>query len=284
LIPFHKKWCQNYILHKILEINQTFHVNQNFHRDIFKLFGFDKISHQLLRHKKWYLKSLGIYRLQRMHEGSKRKQIRTFLKDSNPEVKSNALIAMVSLSPKKFAALRDYDEPLTKADEMKILDIIYENGFEMPKSSEELLKSKNISIVVLGIKLMVQYKVKFSLEQMENLIRFSNFKVRREAIKAVGKLKMVEANEILIDQYDLEQNTDVKMTILKSLKRIGNQRAVLYLQSILAMENNSDIKFEMVACINALNPAFFEHTYSTIIAKDTTIKDMALHAKDPYLV
>lgn len=283
-IPFHKKWCQNYMLHKILEINQTFHVDQRLHRDIFMRFGFDRISNRLLRHKKWYLNSLGIYRMQRMHVESKSKQIAAFLKDTNPEIKSNALIAMVTLSPEKFAALRDHKEPLTKADEMKILDLIYESQPNMPANSKKLLKSTNISIVVLGIKLMVQYKEKFSLIQMSKLIRFPNVQVRKEATKAVGKLKMLEANDILISQYHLEQDKKVKINILRSLKSIGNQKSAFYLESMLATESNSDIKFEMVNCINKLDPAFFDNSYSMTIAKDHTIKDMALHVKDPYLV
>lgn len=284
LVPFGKKWCQNYLLHKILEINQTFQIDSNLHQNIYKLFGFDKISNRLLRHKKWYLKSLGIYRLQRMHDWSKRNQIRPFLKDNNPEVKSNALIALITLSPEKFAALRDYDEPLTKADEMKILDIIYESSSDMPKNSEKLLDSKNISIVVLGIKLMVQYKVKFSFHQMDKLIRFSNLKVRREAIKAVGKLKMFEAKKMLVDQYRVEQDKKVKINILRSLKSIGDHEAAIYLESILAMESDSDIQFEIVDCINSIDPAFFENYYNTIVVEDNTIKNMALHVKDPYLV
>ncbi len=284
LIPFHKKWCNDYMLTKILDMNLIFQVDSEQHREIFRLFGFDKVSYQLLRHKKWHYKSLGIYRLQRMMDRSKRKQIRTFLHDDNPELKSNALIALVTLAPEKFAALRDFDEPLTKADEMKILDIIYQSRPEMPKNTEKLLKSKNTSIVVLGIKLLVLYKAKLSLKQICKLIWFSNFRVRGEAIKAVGKLNMTEANELLITQYSIEQNKAVKVNILKSLKNIGNQEAANFLKSLLKQEQDSDIKFEMVGSINALDPDFFERSLEPKIPNDKTIEGMVKHVKDLYLI
>ena len=154
----------------------------------------------------------------------------------------------------------------------------------MPKNTEKLLKSKNTSRVVLGIKLLVLYKAKLSLEQIRKLIWFSNFRVRREAIKAVGKLKMKEANEILINQYKIEQDKEVRANILRSLKNMGNYEAGAFLKSCLVQEQDSDIKFEMVASINALDPDFFENPSDSEIANNKIIHRMALHVKDPFLI
>ncbi|MEO1012343.1 MAG: HEAT repeat domain-containing protein [Bacteroidota bacterium] len=283
-IPFHEKWCRNYILDKILNLSQSYQVDPERHLEIFKLFGFYEKSQKLLRHRKWYYRSLGIYRVQRIMDDSKKTEIRRFLYDKNPELKSNALMALVTLSPQRFGALCDFDEPLTKAEEMKILDTIHQSSPHMPKNTPDLLESKNTSIVILGIKLMVLYKESFSFEQIKRLAWFSNFRIRREAVKAVGKLGMEEANTLLLDLFDVEHDKRAKINILKSLKKVGSRNAARFLQARLEKEKDTDLVFEMIDCIHTLDPNFFEDLLAPLMAQDKVLEGIALHVKDPYLV
>ncbi|MEM9143101.1 MAG: HEAT repeat domain-containing protein, partial [Bacteroidota bacterium] len=210
--------------------------------------------------------------------------IRRFLYDKNPELKSNALMALVTLSPQKFGALCDFDEPLTRAEEMKILDTIHQSTPNMPKNTTDLLESKNTSVVILGIKLMVLYRARFSFHQMKRLIWFSNFRIRREAVKAVGKLGMEEAHVLLLDLFDIESDKEGRINILKSLKKIGNHNAARFLISRLEKEKDTDIVFEMVDCIHALDPNFFEDLLSPLLVNNKVLEEMVQHVKDPYLV
>lgn len=283
-VPYTKRWCRNLIMKRILQMKQNFQLDSNTLLNIYKLFEFEKITYDLLNHKRWYKRSLGIYQLQFIHDVTKRGQLHSFLSEKNMQVKSNALIALVTFLPERFGILANYEEPLTKADEIKLMDIIYHISPKAPKNIALLLKSPNTSIVVLGIKLMVLYKAQLSLGQMGKLIRLSNFRIRREAIKAVGKLKFTEANDILINQYRIEQHKKIKIDILISLKKTGDKKTIRFLKSLLENESDSDIKFKVVDALITLEPSFFEEEVHLSILQDREIQRMTLHVKDPLLV
>lgn len=283
-VPYKKKWCRKLIMERILMMKQNFQLDSNTLLNIYKLFEFEKITYNLLRHRKWHKRSLGIYQLQFMHDVSKQKQLNLLLKEKNLQVKSNALITLVTFSPERFGILANYKEPLNKADEIKLMDIIYHSAPEMPKNTAKLLKSKNTSIVVLGIKLMVLYNTRLTMTQVNKLIRLSNFRIRKEAIKAVGKLKLTEANDILISQYRIEQHKKVKISILVSLKNMGDKEAEEFLKSLLKNETDADIMFKVVDAILTLDPNFFEEKINSSILQNEEIQSMVLHVKDPLLV
>ncbi len=283
-VPYKKKWCRQFVLNRIIRIKLNFQLDDDTFLNIYKLFEFEKITYDLLRHKKWHKRSLGIYQLQFMHDVTKKKQLNILLNERNSQVKSNALMTLVTFSPERFAILADYQEPLNKADEIKIMDIIYHSTPVIPKNTMKLLKSKNTSIVVLGIKLIVLYRAQLSSKQINKLVRLSNFRVRIEAIKAVGKLRLTSANEILMSQYSIEQHKKIKINILISLKKIGNKETVEFLKSLLRNEEDSDIKFKIVDSLLTLEPSFFEEKRNANINFDEELKSMALHVKDPYLI
>lgn len=282
-VAYKNKWCRKLIMGRILQMKENFQLDSTTLLDIYKLFEFEKITYNLLRHKKWYKRSLGIFQLQFIHDISKNKQLDSLYEEKNPQVKSNALITLVTFSPERFGILAKYEEPLNKADEIKLMDIIYHISPTMPENTIKLLKSRNTSIVILGIKLLVLYKSKLSLSQMNRLIRLSNFRVRKEATKAVGKLRLTEANDILMSQYRIEQHKKVKINILISLKKIGNAETVEFLKSQLLIEDDGDLKFKIVAGILALRPSFFEEKNHLSIFDSTEIMSMARHVKDPNL-
>lgn len=283
-VPYKKKWCRKLIMERILQMKENFQLDSTTLLDIYKLFEFEKITYSLLRHKKWHKRSLGVYQLQFIHDISKNKQLDLLLAEKNSQVKSNALITLVTFSPERFGILAKYEESLKKADEIKLMDIIYHIAPKMPKNTTKLLKSENTSIVILGIKLMVLYKAKLSANQINKLIRLSNFRVRIEAIKAVGKLGLTEANDILISQYRIEQHKKIKINILISLKKIGNEKTVEFLKALLLVENDEDIKFKLVDGILNLKPSLFEEKTHSDIFFNEEIQSMARHVKDPLLV
>lgn len=283
-VPYTKRWCRKLIMERILQMKRNFQLDSDILLDIYKLFGFEKVTYDLLDHARWHKRSLGIYQLQFIHDVTKRGQLHSFLAEENIQVKSNALIALVTFLPERFGILANYEETLTKADEIKLMDIIYHISPELPKNTALLLKSPNTSIVVLGIKLMVLYKAQLSIGQIGKLVRLSNFRIRREAIKAVGKLKFAEANDILTGQYRIEQHQKIKIDILISLKKTGDKKTVRFLKSLLETETDPDIKFKIVDALITLEPGFFEEEIHLPLLQDRELKGMALHVKDPLLV
>ncbi|MEM9143304.1 MAG: hypothetical protein AAGA86_09980, partial [Bacteroidota bacterium] len=65
-VPFQKAWCRDYLRDEILNLSENYQVDPARYLEIYKLFGFYEKSRELLSHRKWYYRSLGIYRLQRI--------------------------------------------------------------------------------------------------------------------------------------------------------------------------------------------------------------------------
>jgi hypothetical protein len=95
---------------------------------IYKYFGFHKYSDRLIRSSSWEKKLLGIYHYQILEYKIKTGHIRPNIYVKNKFLKSNALIAVISLSDEKFEFLNKYEKKISTADELKILDIIYQKS------------------------------------------------------------------------------------------------------------------------------------------------------------
>nr|WP_294935568.1 hypothetical protein [uncultured Flavobacterium sp.] len=283
-IPYQEKWCRYLILNKIIHLKQNINdLDQNQLLLIYKYFGLQAFSRKLLRHRKWYFKSLGIYHYQILDYKIKKGSMKPFLKSKNKYLRSNALIATIALSDEKFGVLDNYTEKISRADELKILDIIYHKKSKLPKNITHWLTHENNSIVILALKLMIRYKKNLTLSQINNLLLNADDLVRKETLLAIREVAMSEANEILIAHYDKETNKRNKISCLKTLGVIGNEKTKSFASQILSRENDLEIKFEIVSCINKLDKAFFDNHVSEDENENNIISKIVLHVTNPYL-
>lgn len=284
-IPFKNKWCSNLILDKIITIKQNINgVNPTHILLIYKFFGFQDYSQKLIRNKKWHHKSLGIYHYQMLDYKIKKGHIKPHINDKNKFLKSNALIAIISLSDEKFDFLNDYQGKIPKADEIKILDIIYQRKSTLPKNINEWFYNKNSSIVILAIKLMVQYRETLKLSEINHLLSSSNTEIRRETLLAIRELIITDSNALLINHYTNETDKRNKISALKTLGIIGNHETKNFALSILFKEKDLEIKFEIINCINKIDTNFFKNYITDDTSEHDVINRILLHLNNPYLV
>ena len=120
------KNSKKYILNKIIHIKENLNeTNEHTMLLIYKYFGFDEISNKLIRNRKWYSKSEAFNHYQNIGYKIKTGHVKQFLNSKNKALRSNAIIALISLSDEKFDILDNYKYTISKSDEVKILDIIY---------------------------------------------------------------------------------------------------------------------------------------------------------------
>lgn len=284
-IPFNTKWCKELVLYKIIELKQyVLSGDTNSILLLYKYFGFEKYSKFLLKSNKWYYKSLGIYHYQMLGYKIKKAHIRPLLKNKNAKLKSNALVALIILSDEKFDYLKDYKEPISTADELKILDIINKNESKPPVNVNNWLHNDNPSIVILGIKLIVLFKGDISEIQLKELLNSKNEKVRKATILAVKELKLARANQLIIEQYQNETLKENKLLSLKTLKFLGEDSSKNFVGPLLYSEIDLDIKFEIANCLNTLDSNYFEPLMVEPVTEENQIlKNIVLHIKDPHL-
>lgn len=290
---FKKKYKLNsnlrkYILNKIIHIKENLNeTNEHTILLIYKYFGFDEISNRLIKSNNWYSKSEALYHYQNIGYKIKTGHVKQFLDSKNAGLRSNAIIALISLSDEKFDVLDNYKYNISKADEVKILDIIYRKKSTVPKNINNWLKSKNDSIVIIAIKLIVRFRYKhdISLEQISNLLNSENYQVRKEAILAIRELVMFEANEVLMTHFKTETNLRNKISIIKTLNVIGTTENIAFLSTLLKEDENLelDLKLEIVNFINKTNASYFENFKYEEETRNIELQKMIAHSNCPYL-
>lgn len=283
-VPFKKRWCKGIILNKIITIKRNINgVNPHQMLLIYKYFGFHDYSNKLIKSRSWENKLLGIYHYQILEYKIKTGHIRPNIYVKNKFLKSNALIAVISLSDQKFDFLSNYEKQISYADELKILDIIHQKKSTLPKKINEWLTNKNSSVVILAIKLMIRYRETLTIDQISHLLNNTNSKVRKETFLVIRNLYIIEANELLINSYPKETDKRNKISALKTMGVIGDNETKDFALSILLGESDLEIKFEIVKCIAKIDPTFF-NTYTTEdAAEDEIIKRIVLHVNTPQL-
>jgi hypothetical protein len=273
-----------FVLMKLLHIKQNVQqMNQEKFILIYEYFGFNKFTKKLLKDRSWERKSEGIMHYQILDYKAKKGLIAPFLSNNHKALRSNALIAMISLSDDNFDVLDHYEPTITRAEELKILDLIYQKEVSMPTNINSWLKSKNESIVIIAIKLAVRYKFKFNREQLNHLLENSNPLVRKEIIIAIRELNLEFANPVLMAHYKIEKSLRNKISIIKTFQKIGNPSTKDYALRLLTKEKDLDLKFEIVNCIYQIDNNFFSHYKSKDRTEAELISKMLLHHKSPYI-
>ncbi len=279
---------RKYILNKIIHIKENLNeTNEHTMLLIYKYFGFDEISNKLVRNRNWYSKSQAFHHYQNIGYKIKKGHVKQFLDSKNKALRSNAIIALISLSDEKFDVLDNYKYTISKSDEVKILDIIYRKKSNIPKNVNNWLNSKNDSIVIIAIKLIVRFRHKhdISLEQISYLLGSENQSVRKEVILAIRELVMFEANEILINHFKTESNIRNKISIIKTLNVIGTTENIGFISGLLNEDENLelDLKLEIVNFINKTDTSFFKSFNFNNKEKNTELQKMIAHSNCSYL-
>lgn len=283
-IPYDEKWCRYVILNKLIHFKQNIHgFDQNQILLVYKYFGLQSYSQRLINDRRWYFKSLGIYHYQVLDYKIKKGQLKSFLHHKNKYLRSNALIATIALSDEKFGVLDNYTEKISRADELKILDIIYQKKSKLPENIVKWIYHENNSIVILALKLLIRYKEPLTIAQINHLLQNTDVLVRKEVLLAIRELELHEANETLIQHYPTESNKRNRISCLKTLGIIGNKKTLQFATEILTSENDLEIKFEIVNCINKIDKTYFDRFTAENETENNTIKKIVLHVTNPYL-
>ena len=283
-VPFKKQWCKNLILNKILDLKQNIEGIDPTNFDVlYSTFGFQSSSSKLLDNKGWHHQLLGIYHYQTLGLKSKIKFIEPLLNSELPRLRANTLIALMTLADNKIQFLSNYKDPLSQADEIKILDLIFKNQSSLPKNAERLLSNTNETIIVLGIKIITHYKSDLSMHQVRRLLKKRNKNIKKEIIISIGKLNLFLANPLLIETYKLEADKELKILLLRSLTIVGDFKTISFARILLIREFDFDIKFEIISCIHRLNKNYLNDFNTQSMPGKKILTKIIKHINDPYL-
>lgn len=157
----------------------------------YKESGLIQLSFEKIRSSKWHLKCAGIQELSEMEVKKAIPIIQELTKSKHQTVKMVALIEVIHLKGLKgLWLLKDYHEPLDNWIQLNLLESIKDANIADVPDFGFLLKAKNESIVVFGLRLLSLFHQSQHLKAVKRLIKSDSRQVSQEAKRTFDKLSV----------------------------------------------------------------------------------------------
>lgn len=93
-------------------------------------------------------------------------------------------------------------------------------------------------------------KTKNAYENLLMGINSQNHGVRESSIYFAGKYRLIDTEQALIDQLQVEKNSDIKVLIGLALFRMGSEKGMIALQKLASKDDNPRVRKMSIAIYN----------------------------------
>ena len=184
--------------------------------------GLREFSLSKLKSRWWFTRTEGLVELKEMNDIDSLSEISGLMKDSNIDVRVTAYSALIKLKANNsFSFLREETSQLSEWHQIFLLDVIGKVPDLVIAELGPYLETKNNSIVLFCLKVIIHYKQFGAIPAMINMLDHEDEQVRNQLINALGLLNAEEAEEKLIEIYSGEHNKN-KSQILTALGNISS--------------------------------------------------------------
>jgi hypothetical protein len=280
-IPLHTNWCKDLLIQNILDLVRNFKGgnNEKFLSVFFKL-GLQDYTKNLIKSPFWFVKTKAIFFWREIRYVKGKKTILKFTDHKNPNLRSAALIAYISLQEKEpLKLLESYSYNISHVEGLNIMDIIQRRKINKPENLSSWLYFKEDSKIIFALKLVAYYNDLGSGDIVIELLNSDNYKVRNEAIKTIRELLLFSAEPDLIKAFPHEI-VENQIEIIKTLSLIGSEESKMYLHYILALKNPSEIQLEAMYTLKKLDLKFPLNDFDN----NEVLLRVKKHVETPYLI
>ncbi|MCC9135074.1 HEAT repeat domain-containing protein [Pontibacter silvestris] len=201
--------------------------------------GLYQHSKQKLYSDSWDVIATGISELAEMGMRQDTELIRSFIKQSNTILRSEALVALVKLEKDvPFSFLNELSEPLSGWQQMQLAKASHKAHFVLLPEFKQWLTNHEESIVVFSTRMVVQHAQHKAIPSLIKLLQHPSAEVRKEVIIALRQLEASEATESLIGIYPAETKEN-KLHILKALPIITLDDTFEFYETVLRDSDKS---------------------------------------------
>lgn len=171
--------------------------------------GLIKISFDKLQSNSWSRKCEGIRELSQMNVQEAYPDIHKLIWRKNSTLRLEALLGIIKLKGLEgLTILNDYTEPINDWIQLNILYEINNSDRTTVKNFSDFLKSKNESLVILGLRLIAHFNQVENIDQVREIqISGCSEKVKNSAAKTFSKLSSLNGNtgELILDKSNKEE-------------------------------------------------------------------------------
>lgn len=252
-------------------------------QQLYRNLGLDKYSIGKLKAANWSVQASAISELREMQVVEAIPQIRRLLNHRISLVRSNAQLALLELEAEndRLNVFEQINYPLTSWDQLRLYESLKSRNGDKIDSFSRLFGLKNHSIVVFGIRMSANFGCSRDIPLLQELCTHRDAEIRTEAILALTRLGDYLFQEILADQFEVEE-IQVQRAILQYLMYTGYDDISFFKHTLL----NSDHQVSMQAAkaLAQINPEGFPEAYVAAYQSMPEVAIRLLHAADRRLL
>lgn len=278
-IPLHKSWCKEMIINNMIRFKHSLKGKASEQINVFyQALNLDKYSARLIRDFRSFYKCEGFYHFQALDYKKGNALIKPYLKHPNIVIESNANMAYISLSENQIESLYEQSSSISYLNIIKIMDILHNKRISIPKNIDKWIETNNISVTKLGLKMMVFYNYRKQSKGIIELLQNEDESIKKEAIIAIRELYLTEAKRDLLQIFD-KGSVGIQLEILGTLKVIGDESTVPFLEHFIQTETDKSLKLKAVECLNEIDKIELD----ALASKDFDTTKMTKHVREIYL-
>lgn len=214
--------------------------------------GLKNDSIMKMKSVRWFEKARGIYELYMMDQKDMFRDIMKYTNNKNRYVRREAQAAIIGFAGfDGLVFLDNLTNPMYEWQQLKLLEQLQEYEAVDIEHLGLWLQSDNVYVVQFTLKLAEIYQQFAFHDDVVDCLSHDIEKIRRQAIKALGKISNDETAGILRGQYSGETMYN-KRLILIQLAEIGTDDDVNFLLDVLD-EHDDILKLESIRAIMSIS-------------------------------
>ncbi len=219
----HKKCHRNTILSIIIKLHRSLSDDlANNLEQIYILSELNKYSLKKLKNKSWNIKIEGIRELSQMNciQSMSKHIVKMFTSKKEVLLFELRLAFLKNRGGEALNFVNNYKNDFNEWHQIEFMEMLFNLKGPTFEYIDNWLTSQNASINLFALKIVKSYSLIDKKNQIINLVKSKNFKVRREAIRVILKFKIKDAYPALLSAYEFNDNYFEKRRLLSALKTL----------------------------------------------------------------
>jgi len=199
-----------------------------------------------LHSRHWFFKIKGLRIYAELGDRSEIAYIQGLIMSENPVLRFEAQLALTRLSEdeKPLDYLKDLELPLTVWEQLNLIHF-YTNHKKPVGNLSGLLESKNTSVIYFALQCIRKFnRIEYKSKIVE-LTRHPDLNVKNVSFQTLSLYEEPEIVSYLLSCYDNSMVLSTKISIIRSLSRIGNMEAFTFLKEQIDTMENDEICIEL---------------------------------------
>lgn len=282
-LPMHKAVVRQLIIDELMFLHKNFSGKVNtLISTVYTWLELEKHSSRKLKSWRWHIKASGIEELSELGIDSVAGQLLKYVNSKNITLRMQAQSGYLQLSKTDPFAFLDYvDQNLLPWHQINLMDVLNRRkDIPLPVFSK-WFTSKNDSVVIFCIRLMVRFHQMESVKDLLKLIKHPNEEIRKEMIIAIGELTLVDSERHLTIHF-LNESALCRLEIIKTVGKIASGDELDFL-SRQVFSPTFEMRFEAAKAIQKHGDMGEPILYKLLETVPAENKSVVLHMLDKRL-